>query len=200
MAPSPPPRFGVDESRRARIEKILNWHIVRTPGLDSHHPYDIVEGYTAWQECGYIGELSFSSYLPFGIFGARSHFEWSADADNSAAIAFHRKVLQHLQWGREGRTWVCKAVEHGIFLSALLKEYPDASFVWTHRDPLTQAASLASSNRFARDGMLDVPGEDEDIGRGAVFTMKLTADARNVRATHGARSSIYRYILSGPEC
>ena len=186
MAPSPPPKFGVDESRRARLEQIMRWHIMRTPEIQSFHHYEIEEGYAAWQECLYIGELSFAAYQPFGIFGTRSYFEWFAAADVDPAIAFHRKFLQHLQWGREGRTWVCKSVDHGIFLSALLKEYPDAVFIWTHRDPLTQAASWASTSRFARQGMLAVPGEPEEVGRDVVLSMKLIAE-RGMSARRAAQ-------------
>ncbi len=176
MMPSPPPRFGMGEERKSMVSQMMNWYLTRMPDILSFHPYFIEENYMGLAECGSIGEMSFASYLPYGYLGTIGHFKWFSEADNTAAIAFHKMFLQHLQWGREGRTWICKAVEHGIFLDALLKIYPDATFVWTHRDPLTQAASLASSNRFVRQALLNDPGDAYQFGQGALLAMKLAAE------------------------
>jgi hypothetical protein len=175
MLPSPPPRFGMGEARQARVSQIMSWYLTRMPGILISHPYFVEESYNGLAECGSIGEMSFVSYLPFGYMGTVSHFEWFANADNSSAISFHKMVLQHLQWSRENRTWACKAVENRKFLSVVLNEYPAATFIWTHRDPLTQAASLASGTRFVGDALC-FPREASDYGRFAVLAMKLAAE------------------------
>ena len=47
------------------------------------------------------------------------------------------------EWLRGGpvRRWVPKGVSHQLRLKALLEAYPDAIFVWIHRDPLQAAVS-----------------------------------------------------------
>lgn len=189
MMPSPPPRFGMNPEREKAVSRIMDWYLTRMPEILSFHPYFIEEGYTGLAECGSIGEMSFAAYLPYGVFGLTSYYEWFAQADHTAAIAFHKMVLQHLQWGREGRTWVCKSVDHGIFLDALLKIYPDATFVWTHRDPLVQAASMASTQRAVRQALFnDSFAEPEDLyqfGQSALLSMKL-ATVRGIAARRSA--------------
>jgi hypothetical protein len=151
ISPAPPPRFGFDGERRERVARIMTWYLEAMPELLSQHPYFIEEGYRALAECGSICELNFSSVQFFTYFGTRSHFDWFMSASHENTIALHRMFLQHLQWGREGRHWMCKAVEHGALLRELKAAYPDALFVWTHRDPYAQTASLASTLAVIRE-------------------------------------------------
>jgi len=145
MLPSPPPKFGMGDERRERVAEIMRWHMEAAPGFETQHPYFIEEGFRALAECGSIMEMSFASYQFYAFYRVPSYNEWFVQADMREPVDFHHKMLQHLQWGRPGRHWVSKAVEHGIYLDALLDEYPDAHFVWTHRDPYDQMGSFASN-------------------------------------------------------
>jgi hypothetical protein len=175
IVPAPPPRFGLDTRRRDRVAEIMTWYLEAMPELLAQHPYFIEDGYRALAECGSICELNFSSIQFFAYFGVRSYFDWFMDTSHGEAVAFHRMFLQHLQWGREGRHWMCKAVEHGVLLEELKATYPDALFVWTHRDPYAQTASLASTLAVIRErcGGLSDPGQ---LGRDAVRCVKETVD------------------------
>jgi hypothetical protein len=175
ILPAPPPRLGLDTRRRDRVAQIMGWYLAAMPELLAQHPYFIEDGYRALAECGSICELSFSSLQFFAYFGARSYFDWFMGAEHGEAVAFHRMFLQHLQWGREGRHWMCKAVEHGVLLDELKSTYPDALFVWTHRDPYSQTASLASTLAVIRErcGGLNDPAQ---LGRDAVRCVKETID------------------------
>jgi hypothetical protein len=175
ICPAPPPRFGLDPQRRDRVAQIMTWYLQAMPDLLAQHPYFIEDGYRALAECGSICELNFSSVQFFSYFGTRSHFDWFMTASHEDTIAFHRMFLQHLQWGREGRHWMCKAVEHGALLEELKATYPDALFVWTHRDPYAQTASLASTLAVIRErcGGLDDPLQ---IGRDALRCVKETVE------------------------
>jgi Sulfotransferase family len=55
----------------------------------------------------------------------------------------HRRQLQLLQWRSPERRWALKYPNHVLAMDAILKVYPDASFVMTHRDPVQTLASIA---------------------------------------------------------
>jgi len=64
-------------------------------------------------------------------------------------------VLKVLQWLRGGTRWVLKSPQHLEQFPALVETFPDATFVVTHRDPVSVTASmvtmLAYSARLTRD-------------------------------------------------
>jgi hypothetical protein len=55
--------------------------------------------------------------------------------DNTQAYRWHKKFLQHLQFGRPVKRWVLKAPAHLLSLESLLRVYPDARLVQINRDP-----------------------------------------------------------------
>jgi hypothetical protein len=69
--------------------------------------------------------------------------EFIFGADMTSAYAWHRKFLQALQHHAPG-VWNLKMPSHALHLEYLIKEYPDARLIWTHRDPLTATGSLCS--------------------------------------------------------
>ena len=60
-----------------------------------------------------------------------------------------------LQWLRGGTRWVLKTPQHLEQFPALVDTFPDATFVVTHRDPVSVTASMATmvaySARLTRD-------------------------------------------------
>jgi hypothetical protein len=84
--------------------------------------------------------------------------------DQRPSYAYLRKVLQVLQWLRGGTRWVLKSPQHLEQFPALRDTFPDATFVVTHRDPVSVTTSmvtmLAYTSRLTRD-RVDV----ENIGR-----------------------------------
>ena len=81
--------------------------------------------------------------------------------DQRPSYAYLRKVLQVLQWLRGGTRWVLKTPQHLEQFPALDHTFPDATFVVTHRDPVSVTASMvmmiAYSARLTRD-RVDVKG------------------------------------------
>ncbi|KOG28761.1 sulfotransferase family protein [Streptomyces resistomycificus] len=55
-----------------------------------------------------------------------------------------KECFQVLQYGRPRRRWILKSPMHTGNLDALLEVFPDATLVWTHRDPVTAVASFCS--------------------------------------------------------
>ena len=69
--------------------------------------------------------------------------EFIFSCDMTSAYEYHKKFLQLLQKDAGG-VWNVKKPSHALWLETILKVYPDARFVWTHRDPFTAAGSLMS--------------------------------------------------------
>jgi hypothetical protein len=79
--------------------------------------------------------------------------------DVEGHYAFHRSLLQTLQHGRPGRTWLLKTPAHLATLGALFTTYPDAWVVQTHRDPMKTMPSTVSTTamvRWLRSDQVDV--------------------------------------------
>jgi hypothetical protein len=81
--------------------------------------------------------------------------------DQRPSYAYLHRVLQVLQWLRGGTRWVLKTPQHLEQFPALVDAFPDATFVVTHRDPVSVTASMvtmiAYSARLTRD-RVDVEG------------------------------------------
>ncbi len=75
--------------------------------------------------------------------------------DQRPCYDYLRRVLQVLQWQRGGTRWVLKSPQHLEQFPALAATFPDATFVVTHRDPVSVTTSmltmLAYTARLTRD-------------------------------------------------
>jgi hypothetical protein len=64
--------------------------------------------------------------------------------DQTPVYAYLKRVLKVLTWLRGGERWVLKSPQHMEQFGPLLATFPDATFVVTHRDPLSVTASAAT--------------------------------------------------------
>lgn len=116
------------------------------PELPSLHPLDA----NAAQECieitGHVmRSLRFDTthYVP-------SYQEWLDRAGHLEAYRFHKRFLQHLQHQSGPGVWILKSPDHIFALDALVEVYPDARFVFVHRDPMRVMASVARLTEILR--------------------------------------------------
>lgn len=65
------------------------------------------------------------------------------NSDWTPAYEYHKKFLQLHQADASG-IWNLKMPSHALKLETLLKIYPDARLVWTHRDPYAATGSFCS--------------------------------------------------------
>ncbi len=77
---------------------------------------------------------------------------WLRGQDWTPAYARHRRNLQLIGLPDSGRRWVLKNPSHLFALDALLRVYPDALVVQTHRSPRTAIASVCSLTAQASAG------------------------------------------------
>ena len=141
--PHPPPEtatFDTDPRiELAAVASAVSEAII--PGFQAIHP----SGPQRAQECVSITAGDFRSLLFSTVFHVPSYTRWLLwDADMAPAYRYHRMFLQLLQWHYPAEPWLLKTPGHQWCLPALLDEYPDATLVYTHRDPLKVIASTAS--------------------------------------------------------
>ena len=95
-------------------------------------------------ECIFIFGLQFLGDFFVGQYNVPSYAMSTATKDLSPVYAYHKKVLQLLQWRHRGERWVSKSPAHLARLNFLFNVYPDARIVVTHRDPLRVMSSMSN--------------------------------------------------------
>ncbi len=76
-----------------------------------------------------------------------SYGRWCEGQDATPAYRQMARLLRLVGWSQQSsslKPWVLKTPQHMLDLDALLKVFPDARFIFTHRDPLRVVASSAS--------------------------------------------------------
>jgi hypothetical protein len=109
---------------------------------------------------------------------------WLRGQDWTGAYHRHRRNLQLIGLPDRGRRWVLKNPSHLFALDALLRVYPDALVIQTHRDPRTAIASVCSLAAQATTGWSNT-FRGEVIGRDQLETWAASLDLfTRARATH----------------
>ncbi|MBJ6724573.1 sulfotransferase family protein [Geomesophilobacter sediminis] len=134
MLPLPPPdrASAATDDRIRRAQNRLRWLNWIHPKLVRAHPV----GAALPQECGALLGYTLESSVFLDMFTVPSYESWLRSRDLGNAYRFHAQLLQHLQWHSPADRWVLKSSDHLYALKALLKTYPEALFVFLHRDPL----------------------------------------------------------------
>jgi len=110
--------------------------------------------------------------------------DWTLDI--GADLAFHRAILQSLQFGQPPRQWVLKTPAYIFMLDDLFAAYPDASVIASHRDPARTMPSTVSTSamvRWLRSDDVGLDGLSDLVG--AIF-----GDALNTFAARRADGSL----------
>jgi hypothetical protein len=129
-----------EEAKRRRIrqtQRLVGTFMRLAPAFKVIHPLNAEKP----DECNYL--------LPHGHQHlARVHmpkyYEWIERHDALPDYEYLKLALQVLQYGRERKRWILKSPMHLDHLPEIRKVFPDATIVWTHRDPITVLGSLCS--------------------------------------------------------
>ena len=142
LFPTPPPSADGYNSD-PRIERahalVTQWNRV-VPEFATMHEM----GGQIPAECGLLMANSFISDHIVSLQQGTEYAAWYASADLTPAYEYHRTLLQILQWKNPRQHWLLKAPAHQNYLDILLRVYPDARIVQTHRDPIKCMASATS--------------------------------------------------------
>jgi hypothetical protein len=110
---------------------------------------------TTATECQDLMGMSFRTVHFDGSARVPSYMEWVTDCDMHGTYEYHRRVLRLLQWHCPPRLWHLKTPVHMFALDALLATYPDARFLWSHRDPAKVLGSVCSLIHYTRSWSSD---------------------------------------------
>ena len=161
MFPCPPPEkasYRTDPRIGKAHELIRQWYRV-TPEMKMIHDFDA----RLPQEDVHVLSLCFMAPQWLGLFGQTPGYHaYMATQDVTPALHYHQRVLKLLQWKNPRRRWVLKNIAFLDQLGLLLKIYPDACFVWPHRDPVRATASMGSAIAVTLSGRSDVALASED--------------------------------------
>ena len=138
--PPPEPSTYFNDPRIARHDAEMAPMYEARPGLTAMHPMraDFPE------ECVHLLTPTFASTLYWVLFGAPGYQEQLTTCPMENAYRFHRMFLQLLQWRFPATPWVLKYPGHVGHLEDLCRVYPDARFVWLHRDPVDSITSATN--------------------------------------------------------
>ena len=184
--PVPPPETAsyysdprIDQQRQgvALTEQFL-------PGFLATHLIDAEEP----DECYMLLNRNFMSVEYSALFHIPDYANWLYEnLCASDSYDYHRTQLQLLQSRHPGQ-WVLKAPFHQLGLSEILRLYPDAIIVQTHRAPLSFVASGCSFSELLRRSGSDHIDRGE-IGRDwmdmlSVYTRTFEADRARLEPAH----------------
>jgi hypothetical protein len=124
--------------------KLFRW---LAPDFGAMHPITA----TAPQECSEITAHVFASLRFDTTHHVPSYRAWLDDTGHLEAYRFHRTFLEHLaRHAPAPPRWVLKCPDHVFALDAIRQVYPDACFVFVHRDPMRVLASVAHLTEVLR--------------------------------------------------
>jgi hypothetical protein len=174
--PVPPPESATehDDPRIAAAEQGLAAMYDAFPLMRRLH-FQVADGPT---ECQDLLGLEFRTTHFDGMAHVPSYTQWALHCDMTPAYQWHHRTLQLLQWHCPPRQWHLKTPVHMLSLPALDTVYPDARFIWTHRDPGEVMGSVCSLIAHTRSWVSDIA----PVGIGAEQTAIWTEALR--RAMH----------------
>ena len=100
-------------------------------------------------ECHLLFNRTLMSAEFYSLYHIPDYADWVYRQDLEPYYRYHRRQLQLLQYRKSGR-WVLKSPFHQLGLDAILRVYPDAVIVVTHRAPVSVVASGCSFTEILR--------------------------------------------------
>lgn len=147
----PTPPVGLDrnfDSFRKRLAHREAADYLRVAPIQAAHKY-FVNGGEMSLESYMLWGLDFRTVAPFLYFRVAGHptfepgaFSLNLSDDMVETYQFQHNLLQALQWRREKKHWVIKDPTHQYTMPEMQQVFPDATFVWPHRDPIAVFASM----------------------------------------------------------
>ncbi|KAA1191980.1 sulfotransferase [Pseudohalioglobus sediminis] len=175
-----PPAAGPD-TRIARLDKMLRQMDQISPNYQAIHPMTAESP----EECVALFMNEFRT-LQFDIqYRVPEYVAWLQKQDATIAYQGYLQQLKIIQHYRPaGEHFVLKDPAHTLNIRTILKVFPNAKFVFTHRDPAKSLSSLCSLYSYTRAIFSDAV-DAHDIGREVLngFWPPGWEDAMRVRDT-----------------
>ena len=150
--------------RRARMAERAVAYMA--PEFFAVHPIE----YDAPEEDILLFDLCFMSQSPEAVMHVPSYANWLEGQDHTKTYEYLRTLMKVLHWQRPGEFWVLKTPHHADHLDVILRVFPEAVVVQTHRDPQMIVPSFCSMVAHGR-GMLSDRVDTREIA--AHWTRKM---------------------------
>ncbi len=164
VMPFPPPGHDpASVDRRKAMEREFNEEIrTKVEGFDALHLIDE----DGPQECHLSLEYGYGAAGYHNMYDVPDYFDFLMDdLDLEPVYRLHREILQLLQWKTPQPRWALKYPNHVIAMDTILKVYPDARFVMTHRDPAQTLASICKMTYSLRGAREAGPVDANRVGQ-----------------------------------
>jgi hypothetical protein len=146
-------------------------------------------------------QSSFTMHMFATSMPAFAYRRWALAQDQRAAYAFLQRRLQVFQAGRAGTHWVLKSPYHLPFLPDLLRAFPDACVVHTHRDPARAVPSYVDLEAQLHSMVVPSPVSRRMIDEAAWMCRESLRRAMEARAKAPADRFLdvqYRDLVADP--
>jgi hypothetical protein len=140
LADSERPAPGEPDPRIARTAVALDFVNTSMPYFKRMHEMTVDHVHEEIQ----LLAIDFSTMLFETTSAMPSWRDYYLAHDQTPHYEYMRTVLKVLQWLRGGERWVLKSPQHIEQFPALQATFPDATFVVTHRDPVSVTTSVAT--------------------------------------------------------
>lgn len=145
ICPTPPPDFrpGRRDSRRTYAGRVLSLVHRLNPNTAVIHPTGLLE---PEEELGLL-VASLWGMKHEAQWHVPSFGRWAEGQDATPAYEHMARLLRLVGWARgdgDRRSWVLKTPQHMLDLPALLRVFPDARIIFTHREPRAVVGSSCS--------------------------------------------------------
>lgn len=197
-APHPASKTHREDPRIAEAEKKVKSLNFAAPGMKSIHDFQA----RGPEEC--LGLLYNTFLTPFFRGDVPEYRAWLYSLPNEEidrAYVEYREQLQLLQTQRSGGHWLLKCPSHLFGLGSLLKTFPDARVVQTHRNLEESIPSLCSLSATL-DGLIYQQVDEAHVGRRILTLMQQMIDrsmtARNDRTDQRLLDVNYHQLKADP--
>ena len=141
-----PPETGKD-TRPDDLEHVLGQLAAISPNYEAIHPMGAHEP----EECVALFTNVFRT-LQYNVqYRVPGYVEWLRDQDPRIAYGQYKQQLQLVHRHRShGKRFALKDPTHSVFVDTIVELFPNARFVFTHRDPAQTVSSLCSLYAYTR--------------------------------------------------
>lgn len=166
LEPVPDPADAPGDGRRARTQTALDVVDLAMPLFVRMHEMTVDHVHEEIQ----LLAIDFSSMLFETITLLPEWRDFYLAHDQVPHYEYLRTVLQALTFLRGGERWVLKSPQHCEQIPALLRVFPDATFVVTHRDPVPVTASLLTMVTYGQRMAVD---DLDPLASGAYWSVRV---------------------------
>lgn len=154
-----------EDPRLAKLGKQMQQVDRLMPGFSAIHKF----GPYVPTECIGLTLLDMASEQFCAMAWLPTYREFLLHSDFRSPYSWHKRGLRYLQSTQPDKSWVLKTPMHTGYLDELLRAYPDADLIQTHRDPMRVIASVANLYRVSRGGWSDIPNSPERAADDAAY-------------------------------